>query len=100
MRQMIYAFPAKSNWWGYVGKKMVTAILVFFVLTVLFFTLSNLEWRGGEIIGVVPTLTREDMLARIQENHLDKPLFFRYFLWMGGMLSGDWGLSWEYTPTK
>ena len=44
--------------------------------------------------GVVFTMEEVDEMRR--QLGLDRPFYVQYFDWMGGVLRGDFGFSWEY----
>jgi peptide/nickel transport system permease protein len=94
---MIYAFPAKSNWRGYVGKRLVWLPVIFLVFTaVIFFSVNSID---GPPMSFTPGFTREDVKVRMKYLGLDLPVINRYFIWLGGVLKGDLGDSWQ-TETK
>jgi ABC-type dipeptide/oligopeptide/nickel transport system permease component len=91
--QMINAFPAKSNWWSYIGKKLVWLPVIFLILSaVIFFSVNS---GDGPPMSFTPGFTKEDVMVRMNYLGLDLPVVNRYFIWLGGVLKNDLGDSWQ-----
>ena len=79
----------------YIRKRLATAVPVFFGITILVFlcldlapgTIADLGGEDGGSAGNQAIL--EERLG------LDKPLPQRYLVWLGGLLRGDLGDSWQ-----
>lgn len=87
----------------YVGKRLVYMVGVFFVVSIIMFTLFN-NVPGDRALNQVQSLrgkvSAEVFEERYQEAReklgLDDPIPVRYVKWMGNLLSGDLGYSTFY----
>lgn len=67
---------------------LATAAVAFFLLEVI---------PGDPALDMLGTEVREDTLAALRKQlGLDKPLWLRFFEWVGGFLTGDLGMSYRY----
>jgi peptide/nickel transport system permease protein len=68
---------------------LVASLIVFFVLEIL----------PGDpaLLMLGMNATPEALAALRNQMGLDQPIVLRYFLWIGGMLTGDFGRSWTYS---
>lgn len=67
---------------------LATAAVAFFLLEVI---------PGDPALDMLGTEVREDTLAALRKQlGLDKPLWLRFFEWIGGFLTGDLGMSYRY----
>jgi ABC-type dipeptide/oligopeptide/nickel transport system permease component len=92
-------FTYKSNWWGYILKRVwitfiifiLASILVFFPVRAVFadnplgFYMSNANISREQFEKLKKDVT--------ETYHLNEPLIIQYFYWMGGIFTGDWGAS-------
>jgi peptide/nickel transport system permease protein len=79
----------------YLIRRLLQAIPVFFGITLIVFVLINAVPGGptGDLALSDPTIKPED-IARIRASMgLDKPIYERYLLFLGGLLQGDLGTS-------
>ncbi|MBV8688644.1 MAG: ABC transporter permease, partial [Candidatus Eremiobacteraeota bacterium] len=78
----------------YIVRRTVQAIpLLILISLILFIILNNAP--GGALAPYLqnPHITPAD-IARLKHNlGLDKPLIYRYFIWLGQVLHGDLGYS-------
>lgn len=80
----------------YVVKKILTLVVTLFVVSLLAF-LAFQVIPGDPTTKILGTeATEEAVQALRQELGLDRNVFVRYFLWLGGFLTGDWGTSYSY----
>jgi peptide/nickel transport system permease protein len=78
---------------AYIVKRLLAAIPVIFGLSVIVFLIMALI-PGDPATAILGAYATPDNVARI--NHdlgLDKPLPVRYFIWISGVLHGDFGRS-------
>ena len=80
----------------YIRRRLITAIPVFFGITMLVFLLVDLA--PGDLTdlmgeGAASTVEQAAMEAAVG---LDQPLPVRYLLWLAGLLRGDLGRSYHY----
>jgi peptide/nickel transport system permease protein len=88
--------PFRSNWWGFIGKRVLIAVVVFFVITLVVF--CNIRLSHSEVyyysypyscVLWVPGGPELMMKA----NGWDDPFIVKYVRWIGGIFTGDWGIS-------
>jgi peptide/nickel transport system permease protein len=88
---------AGTGFWPYLGTKSLAALVSFFVTLVLGFVLFNLMPSDP-----VASLTRgrptsdAQMATLRQQLGLDDPIWERFLHYVGNMLHGDLGYSWQY----
>jgi peptide/nickel transport system permease protein len=99
---MYYVQNYRSKWWGYIGKKALIAVVAFFVISFIFFSLSVLNLpTGNETFSLSPIVTLDQLLGCIEEYHLRDNVITRYFYWMGDIIRGDPGKSfYDQVPIK
>ena len=83
---------------AYLRKRMLRLIPVFFLVTFASFTLLNI--LPGDVVDAIlqdeeaaTDDTSEIRAALVKELGLDKPIVVRYFLWLGDMVTGNFGYS-------
>ncbi|MGR3723542.1 ABC transporter permease [Abyssibius alkaniclasticus] len=83
----------------YTARRLVSLILSLFAASLVIF--AAIEVIPGDPASFMLGINaRPDTVAALRaEMGLDQPLLIRYGAWMGGMLSGDFGISYTYrTP--
>ena len=81
----------------YILNRLVSAVPVVLGITVIVFLIMAMI-PGDPALAILGAYATPDNVARI--NHdlgLDKPLVLRYFIWLGNMLTGDFGRSFTST---
>jgi len=77
---------------GFVVRRLLTAIVVVLVATFVVFALVSA--RGSPVdrfsLRRIDPTTRQNL---IEQYHLDKPFLEQYGLWLGDVVQGDWGES-------
>jgi ABC-type dipeptide/oligopeptide/nickel transport system permease component len=81
----------------YLVRRLVTMIVVFFLITIVVFALVHLE-PGNPLEAMIPptewnSQTPALLAAWSKEYGLNEPLFVQYFTWMGRAFTGDFGYS-------
>ena len=80
----------------YIGKRLLQAILVIVVVTIISFCLVRLA-PGDPAILMLGELATEEQIEQTREYlGLDKPIYVQYFIYMKGLLQGDLGTSYSY----
>lgn len=82
---------------SYLLRRLGTTVIVFFVISVVVFTLIQLA-PGDPVAMQIPpdqytSATQDFIESKRRELGLDKPLPIQYFAWAGRALTGDLGLS-------
>lgn len=86
----------------YIIKRLAQGVLTLFLISVINFVIINLpsgdfaDDLAARVAAGGSGLSYEQVEALRQRYGLDKPLYQQYFYWIGGMLQGDFGLSFEY----
>ena len=83
----------------YALKRLMSLILSLFVASGVIFVITEVA-PGDPAAFMLGINAQEDTLAALRaELGLDQPKLQRYFTWVGGMLTGDFGTSYTYrTP--
>lgn len=77
--------------WRYVGRRLIQLVVVLLIVTFFSFMLINLL-PGDPVDNLCTGVCDEEQEAQIrQELNLDEGVIQRYFDWLGGILSGDFG---------
>ena len=81
----------------YLGKKIITLIMTLFLVSAAAFLAFQIIPGDvvASILGTEATPEREEALR--EELGLNDPPAVRYFRWMGGVLRGDFGVSYRYS---
>lgn len=79
----------------YIGKRLLQLIPVLFGITFLTFALMHAAGSDAitEMYADKGAVSQEIIDAKKAELGLDKPFIVQYFTWLGGMLTGDMGVS-------
>lgn len=80
----------------YILKRLLYAIPVFLGITFVIYTLINLAPGGPlSVLAASGEMSLSDLEALKISMGLDKPIVIRYFIWMGDLLHGDFGISYR-----
>ena len=74
-------------------RKLLSSILVVFVLTIVIFLIVRLLPGDPVTVMLGMNPTPEAKEALIRRFNFDKPLVTQYWMWLKGILHGDWGNS-------
>ena len=81
----------------YVSKRVLQLIIVFFVVSILIFTVVRMTPMDPiASISKGKAMSEETKQALMREYNLDKSLPGQYFTWIKGILHGDLGKSFQY----
>jgi peptide/nickel transport system permease protein len=80
----------------FIASRLVSVLLTLFVATVVIFVALNLA-PGDPASFMMGTSGDPQALAQLRiELGLDQPFWLRYLHWIGGLLTGDFGISYTY----
>ena len=80
----------------YILKRLLYAIPVFLGITFVIYTLINLAPGGPlSVLAASGEMSLSDLEALKVSMGLDKPIVIRYFIWLGDLLHGDFGISYR-----
>ena len=80
----------------YILKRLRYAIPVFLGITFVIYTLINLAPGGPlSVLAASGEMSLSDLEALKISMGLDKPIVIRYFIWLGDLLHGDFGISYR-----
>jgi ABC-type dipeptide/oligopeptide/nickel transport system permease component len=97
-------YTYKSNWWGFIGKRVLIAVLVFFLFTffVYFFAVNYPFYPEKGLRFIITEYTTQEQRAFIQElnqkYHFLDPYMVQYFYWLGDFFEGNWGYPSQSYP--
>jgi peptide/nickel transport system permease protein len=84
------------------ARRIVSTLVTLFLISIVAFILIQLPpgdyvdaYAGKKTQGGV-IITQEELDAMRSRLGLDKPLYSQYLGWIGGVIRGDLGFSWEY----
>lgn len=78
---------------GYILKRLISAIPVLFGITIIVFLIMSLI-PGDPATAILGSYATPENVEKLNRDlGLDKPMFQRYFIWLGNMLTGDFGRS-------
>ncbi|MBP5594131.1 MAG: ABC transporter permease [Pseudobutyrivibrio sp.] len=77
----------------YIIKRIINAIPLLIIITIICFTLISLAPYDAIDAMTTPKMS-EELVALIRQKYgYDQPLFIRYFRWLNGLLGGNFGYS-------
>ena len=79
--------------WATLGRRLVTAVPILCVVSVLLFTALRVLPVDPAAMSMPPNATKEEIEAARREMGLDRPLPEQYGLWLGRAMRGDFGRS-------
>jgi len=95
---MYNVYTYKSDWWGFVAKRVLIAVVAFVVITLLVSLAVN---RNPPYFGLTPVTSIEEIEEYVHSQGWDTPLIGRYFHWLGDFFTGEWGNSYMHRiPVK
>ena len=78
---------------GYILKRLVSAIPVLFGITIIVFLIMSMI-PGDPATAILGSYATPENVEKLNRDlGLDKPMVQRYFIWLGNMLTGDFGRS-------
>ncbi|RED13049.1 ABC transporter permease [Pontivivens insulae] len=79
----------------FILKRLGVMLLTMFALTLVVFYLTNLEPNLVKLALSAGNMrmTPEEVQLWLENRGYTDPFFYRYFSWLGGVLTGDWGMS-------
>lgn len=80
----------------YIFKKIMTSILVVFVVSVFAFSLMHILPGDPARLALGEEASQAAVDELREELHLDKPILTQYRIWITGVLKGDFGQSIKY----
>lgn len=80
---------------GYIAKRLLAAIPVLFGLSLIVFTIMALIPGDPATALLGAYATPENVASLTRELGLDRPLAERYLVWIGNVLQGDFGRSYQ-----
>lgn len=85
-------YTYRSNWRGYIGRRVLYYVLAFFLISFFVFSVTHINFPAYLKEISVPNFTGNfnDFIA---DMGFDRPLVIQYWHWIGGILTGDWGHS-------
>jgi len=82
---------------AYIGRRALIAAALVVVVGTLNFAIMHLAPGGPETVFLNPRITPAAKALILKSFGLDKPIQEQYLLYLQGMVTGNWGLSYFYT---
>jgi peptide/nickel transport system permease protein len=82
---------------AYIAKRVLVALGLIVVVGTLNFAILHLAPGGPETVFLNPRITPAGRALILKSFGLDRPIQEQYFLYLQGMVTGNWGLSYFYT---
>ncbi len=85
----------------YIGKRLLTALMTLALITLVVFFVIQLppgDYVDHLVVKMVAegeVVTDQDIYLMRQSYGLDQPFFLQYLRWLGGIVTGDWGTSFD-----
>lgn len=97
--EAVYTY--KSNWRGYISKRVLYAVIMFFLISLVVYFYIHGLWGTDNAVNILSLLQSPNQMTE-RQRLLDKYLsnesrIVQYFQWLGGILTGDWGVSLNYS---
>jgi hypothetical protein len=84
---MLSVYTYKSNWWGYIGKRVLIAAVAFFVIT---FAVSLTISSAMYPLPINVTVDGEQIVFYVYPDISNAQI---YVDWLGDFFTGNWGYS-------
>lgn len=81
---------------SYIAKRAVAAIALVFVVGTLNFAIMHLAPGGPAALFLSPRISAEGKALILKSYGLDKPIQVQFLLYLEGMVTGKWGISYVY----
>lgn len=82
---------------GFLVKRLATFLATLACASIIVFIVLEIVPGNAAQVMLGPTATPDQVAALAHKLGLDRPPVERYFAWIGGMLSGDLGMSYAYS---
>ena len=82
--------------WGYIGRRLLATIPVLAVVAVLVFLMLRLTPGDPAAVIAGPAANTQDIVEIREKLGLDRPIATQFFIWVGKMMTGDFGESFFY----
>jgi peptide/nickel transport system permease protein len=92
MRQILLVVGGKVMQ-KFIARRLLSVVPVVFVVSVVIFTLLKMVPGSPAAAMLGDLATADDIAALEAKMGLDRPLVEQYFIWIGNMLHGDFGMS-------
>lgn len=80
----------------YIAKRIGQMILILFLISIFIFMLISFI-PGDPVFAMLGEEVSPEMYDKVyHELNLDKPVIYRYFIWLGNALTGDFGQSTQF----
>ena len=79
-----------------ISRSIQTIVTLLIILTLIFIMFESLPARPQDLIALNPNIKPEQKQALIKQFGFDKPVYERYFIYMGNMLTFHFGTSFTH----
>lgn len=82
-----------NSWARYITLRLLQTIPVLFGVSVIVFIIVHAA-PGDPVVNMLGIDATEENIAELRQQHgLDQPIYIQYFVWLEGVLQGDFGQS-------
>ena len=85
--------------WGYIGRRLLATIPVLLIVAVVVFLMLRLTPGDPAAVIAGNAATGQDIAEIRARLGLDRPILSQFFIWIAGMVQGDFGESFFYKKT-
>ncbi len=82
-----------DTWYRRVATSLVWAVATLLLVSLVTFLATNLTGADAAHAALGRLVTPEQIELFRQQQGLDEPIYWRYFVWLGNALGGNWGIS-------
>jgi peptide/nickel transport system permease protein len=93
---MYHLFFYRSKLWGYFVERVLIAVVAFFIITFLVFSINRLYVSPSATY--LPWFTNEQLELLRHNETFDMPGYKVYYHWMKGIFTGNFGYAYSDYP--
>jgi ABC-type dipeptide/oligopeptide/nickel transport system permease component len=92
--QMLSANTSRSNWWGFIGKRVLIAGITFLIITMLVYVAFHGVWgpdNAENILKAVRTYKDLPVMDTLMAKYASgESRITQYLEWLGDFFTGEW----------
>ena len=85
--------------WGYIGRRLLGTVPVLLIVAIVVFLMLRLTPGDPAAVIAGNAATGQDIAEIRARLGLDRPMLSQFFIWIAGMMQGDFGESFFYKKT-
>ena len=92
--------PFRGSFWWFLIKRLLQALIVILIVTLIVFTLMHIAMPDGPGAGVLGLTATAEQITAFNHNHgFDLPIWQQYINYLGQIVHGDFGDSFKQNMT-